>query len=106
MRIFTWCILATIVVYLATWEASAQAATSCNDWATVAKNIAIRFRGVNSQTPRLVGDVKAELRRIKNGDPEMDYALKWVDFTYAHPELSPNDIWSAVNRQCSSEYAI
>jgi len=50
--------------------------------------------------------VKAELRRIKNGDPEMDYALKWIDFTYAHPDMSPMDIWKAVYKQCNSEVAI
>lgn len=79
---------------------SANAETPCDEWANFAKIITYRFRDVGGHT---VTEVQDELKKSRGNDPEIDKALGWIGYSFAHPELSPVQIWEGVYTMCTSK---
>lgn len=88
-----------IASLLLTVSLTAQADTPCDEWANFAKIITYRFR----DTGKTEKEVKDELIRTMGKDKEIDYALGWVGYLYANPDLNAIKIWEGVYTACNSK---
>jgi hypothetical protein len=70
--------------------------TPCDEWANFTKIITYRFR--DNGFPRLA--VKAELNRMMGGAPEIEVAQGWIDYAYDHKDMSPEEVWNGVFKEC------
>ena len=89
-----------IAALLLSVSLTAQADTPCDEWANFTKIITYRFRDAGEYS---VTEVQEELKRTRGRDPEINIALGWIGYSYAHPELSPVQIWNGVYTLCSSK---
>lgn len=88
-----------ITALLLTVSLTAQAQTPCDEWANFTKIITYRFR----DTGKTEKEVKNELIRTMGDNAEINQALGWIGYTYAHPELNPVQVWDSVYSLCSSK---
>ena len=89
-----------ITALLLTVSLTAHAETPCDEWANFTKIITFKFRDMGEYS---VTEVQDELKRTKGKDPEVNIALGWIGYTYAHPELNPVQIWNSVYEICLSK---
>jgi hypothetical protein len=78
---------------------SAFAETQCDEWANFSKIIAYRMRdGVADIPPQKLQDVVLKVK--EQNLPDVDKAIVWVNYVYAHPNVSPIQIWKDVYQAC------
>lgn len=85
-----------ILALLLSVSLTAQAETSCDEWANFTKIITYRLRDTNKPEKDVVYDLKSTMGK----DPEIDVALKWVALSYANPNLDPIELWEKVYAVC------
>lgn len=92
-------ILATVILLLST---NAAAATTCDEWATMVQVLVIRWQNDDQFQGKTGDDVKKELSRQMGGHPEIDTALKYVDYAYANRRENYQDVWKKTYDFCAA----
>lgn len=92
---------AMLVIFLATCSAPARAETPCEEWANMTKILVMRWQ----RDPQFV-NVSLTAAQIKLGEmmgnhPEINTALKYVEFAYKHRDEDPVEVWKLAFASCA-----
>lgn len=94
------CIIYFLIFLVLASPAPARAATGCDEWANMVKILVMRWQ----KDPQFVNvglaAVKEELKRTMGGHPEIETALKWVDYAHKHKDEDPVAVWKGVYGKC------
>jgi hypothetical protein len=76
--------------------------TPCDEWANFTKIITYKFRDYGQ--PREA--VKAELKRVMPGHPDLDVGLAWIDFSFDHAAYDSVKVWELAYEECRAKRGV
>jgi hypothetical protein len=91
-----------LIALLSSLSFNATAATGCDEWATMVQVLVLRWQMDDQFHGKTNVDLRNEMQRMMGDHPDIETALKYVDYAYIHRNDNYQDVWKTTYDQCSA----